>query len=80
MLEEPSLIDVEFIVRFGSASELSGAERINKRHELAKKLLEDHYQHRMVELEVHAREAQEKELKQWSLALDSIGLAADVDE
>ena len=59
---------------------MDGAERINKRYEVAKRLLEGHHQHHMVELEVHARESHEKELKQWSLALDSIELAADVNE
>ena len=80
ILEEPSLVDVAFTAKFGNACGMDGIERINRRHEVAKKLLEDHHQHRMLELEAHARESHEKELKQWSLALDNIELATDVDK
>ena len=52
---------------------------MNKRHDIAKKLLENRYKDRVLDLEVHARESHEKETQQWSLALSSIELATDVD-
>ena len=79
MLEEPSLIDTEFAIKYGGGRGIDGADRMNKRHDIAKKLLENRYKNCVLDLEVHARESHEKETQQWSLALSSIELATDVD-
>ena len=79
MLEEPSIVDTEFAIMYKDSRGLDGTERMNKRYEIAKKLLNSRYQSRIVSLEVNARESHKKELQQWSLSLDGIELAPDVD-
>lgn len=79
MLEQPSLVDIEFVAKYGNGCGMDGTERMNKRYEVAKKLVESRYKHLFLDLESHARESHEKEVRQWSLTLDSIELAADVN-
>lgn len=79
MLEEPTLVDIKFEIRFGNGRGLDVTERMNRRHEVAKKLLNERYQHRVLGLEANARETHEKEMRQWSLALSNIALAPDVN-
>ena len=79
MHEEPNLVDTEFAILYKDGRGLDPTERMNKRYEIAKKLLNNRYQHRLVSLEANSRVAHEKELQEWSLALSSIELASDVD-
>ena len=79
MHEEPKLVDTEFAILFKDGRGLDATERMNKRYEIAKKLLNERYPHRKVALEASAREAHEKELREWSMALPDIELASDVD-
>ena len=79
MHEEPILINTEFAVLFKDGRGLDPTERMNKRYDIAKRLLNERYQYRMVSLEANAREDHEKDLRQWSLALSEIELAPDVD-
>ena len=80
MLEEPSLINIEFAIKFGGGRRIDGTEQLNKRYDVAKNLLHDRYAYRIPELERHIRESHEKEVQQWSLALSNIELAVDVNE
>ena len=79
MLEEPSLIDTEFTIKFGGGCGIDGANWMNKHHNVAKGLLEGRFQHHVLELEVYVQESHKKELEQWFLTLRDIKLAADVD-
>jgi len=79
MLENPSIVDAAFVSKFGDGRGMDGAERMNRRHDLAKNLLKDRYQDLVLDLEARARESHEKEIQQWSLTLNSIELAPDVD-
>lgn len=79
MHEEPRLVDTEFAILYKDGRGFDPTKRMNKRYEVAKRLLNDRYQHRIVTLEANARATHEKELQEWSLALSSIELASDVD-
>ena len=79
MAEEPSLVDTEFTIKYGDGRGIDGTERLNKRFDIAKRLLNDRYQDRILDLEARARETHEKEIQQWSLTLSNIELASDVD-
>ena len=79
MHEEPKLVDTEFAILFKDGRGLDSTERMNKRYEIAKKLLNERYPHRRVILEANAREVHEKELQEWSMTLSSVELASDVD-
>lgn len=79
MAEEPSLIDTEFAIKYGDGCGISGTERLNKRFDIAKQLLNDRHQDRLLDFEARARETHAKETQQWSLTLTDIELAPDVD-
>ena len=64
MLEEPSLINTKFAIKFGGGRGIDGADWMNKCHNIAKGLLEGRFQHRILELEAHVRESHKKELEQ----------------
>ena len=80
MLEEPSIVETEFTIKYKDGRGLDGTERMNKRYDIAKQLLYNRYKHRIVNLEANARDSHKRELEQWSLTLDSIELAPDVNE
>jgi len=79
MLENPSIVDATFVSKFGDGCGMDGAERMNRCHDLAKNLLKDCYQDLVLDLEAHMQESHEKEIQQWSLTLNSIELASDVN-
>ena len=73
-------MDTEFVILFKDGRGLDATERMNKRYEIAKKLLNERYPHRRVSLEANAREEHERELQEWSMALSDIQVASDVEE
>lgn len=79
MLENPELIDAAFISKHGEARGMDGAERMNKRFGFAKQILNGERQNEIPDLKQRARDLHEQELRQWSLALEDIDLAPDVD-
>lgn len=76
MHEEAEIIDKAFVSEYGE--EVDRAERLNKRNDLAKQLLNTTYKHTIPELEQRAREANDRDIKEWGLELEEIGQAEDV--
>lgn len=79
MLEEPSILNAAFVSQYGEGKGLDRVDRLNKRNELAKKLVTSSYKHLAMGLEARAKETHERELKEWSLELDDIEQAEDVN-
>ena len=57
---------------------MSPAERLNKRNEIARRLVATDYKHLAADLEKRAKEAHERESKEWGVELENIGEAEDV--
>jgi len=53
-------------------------ERLHKRNELAKRLVNTTYKHLATGLDTRAKETHERELKEWGLDLENITQAEDV--
>lgn len=79
MLEEPTIVNTEFKIRFSDGRGLDGTQQMNRRYDIAKKLLVERYPHRNLSLEANSRADHDREMQQWSLTLSSIGIAPDVD-
>ena len=79
MLENAALVNAAFISAHGEARGMDGAERMNRRHDLAKRILDREHKSQIPDLEKRAQEHHEQELGQWSMALEDIKLASDVN-
>ena len=79
MLENTALVDAAFASKHGEGRGMDGAERMNSRHDLAKRILHGEHKSQIPALEKRAQEHHEREVSQWSMALDDIELAADVN-
>lgn len=79
MLENQTLVDTAFVSTHGEARGMDGAECMNKRHDIAKRILTGEHKSQIPALEGRAQEHHEREVNQWSLMLEDIELAADVN-
>lgn len=78
MLEEPNVVNAAFVSLHGEARGMDRLERLNKRNEVARRLINSSYKHLAADLEKRAKENHERELKEWGLGLEGIGEAEDV--
>ena len=78
MHENPKAVDVAFLALYGDGKALDRVQRLNKRNELAKKLVTTDYKHLAGELGTRAKEAHARDLKEWDIELDGIDEAEDV--
>ena len=78
MHEEPAIVNVAFIVRYGEGGGMDQVKRMNKRNKVAKKLVASSYNHLVADLEERAKETHQRDLKEWKLELDDIEEAEDV--
>ena len=78
MHEKPQIVDDAFHALYGEAGPMSRADRLNKRNEVAKRLVSTTYKDMEAELEQRAKETLERESKEWALELDEIEEAEDV--
>ena len=79
MLEEPSIVNAAFVSQYGEGRTLSRVDRLNKRNEVAKKLVTSTYKHLVAGLEARAKATHKNEVKEWSLELDNVEQAEDVN-
>ena len=79
MLENTVLVDAAFISEHGEGRGMDGVERMNKRHALAKRMLYGEHKRQIPALERRAQEYHKQEIAQWSLTLEDIELASDVN-
>ena len=68
-----------FLQQYGSEN-LAGAQKMNKRYDVAKTLLTTEYPDLISELEERAGEQYVVDEAKWNLILDDISLAEDVSE
>ena len=79
MLDHSDVFNAAFVNHHGNGARLGGAQRLNLRAQLAKKMVSSsQYSHLTKELEQKAAEHHEKEMNEWNLILDGISEAADV--
>ena len=80
MFKNPLIVDAAFISAHGEARGMDRVERMNRRHDLAKRILYgEQHKSKIPDLEKRAREHHELEVSQWSMALEDIELAPDVN-
>ena len=72
------IINAAFVSQHGEAKEMDRAERLNKRNEVARRLLTNEYKDAISELERRAKETHEQQVKEWKVELDEIEEAEDV--
>ena len=78
MHEEPSIVNAAFVSKYGEGRGMERMEKMNKRNELAKHLVNSSHKHLIAGLEARAKKAHERELKEWKLELEAIEKAEDV--
>jgi hypothetical protein len=78
MHEEPMVVNAAFVSKYGEGRGMSHPERLNRRNEVAKQLVASTYKEKVPELERRAKDAHERELKEWGCELDQIEEAEDV--
>ena len=78
MHEEPMTVNGAFVAMHGEARGMDRAERLNKWNEIARKLVKTTYKHMIPSLEKRAKEAHERDKKEWSLELEDIEQAEDI--
>lgn len=78
MHEEPKLVGAAFVSKYGEGRGMTRAERLNKWNEIARQLVNTTYKHTVKDLEKRAKDAHERDQKEWSLELEEIGQAEDV--
>lgn len=71
-------MNAAFVSQYGEGGGMDRLERLNKRNEVAKRLVATSYKHLVADLEKRAQETHEQELKEWKLELDGIEEAEDV--
>ena len=79
MYEKPQIINDAFHALYQEAGPMSRTDRLNKQNEVAKWLVSTTYKDMEAELEQHAKETHEQDLKEWALELKEIEEAEDVD-
>ena len=78
MLDHVDVINTSFLHRFSDSKDLSNAQKMNARHDLARSLLAGQYSHLIGELTQKATDQHDAEVNEWSLTLDDISSAEDI--
>jgi hypothetical protein len=78
MHEEPMVVNASFVSKYGEGRGLDRGEQLNRRNEVARRLIATTYKDKVPELEERAKEFHERELKEWGLGLEAIEEAEDV--
>jgi vacuolar-type H+-ATPase subunit C/Vma6 len=71
-------MEAAFAEVHGEGEGLTRMEKMNYRHELASSLVETTYKHLVDGLKERAQDDHQRALKEWSLRLDDIGEAEDM--
>lgn len=79
MLENTALVDAAFVSAHGEGRGMDGTEYMNRRHDLAKRMVHGEHKDQISALEKRAQDHHEQEVRQWALALDNIKQAPDVN-
>ena len=80
MLDYPDTVKAAFIHRHGDGKNLSGTQRMNLRHDVAKGLLAGNYSHLGDELDKKALDQHNMANNEWSLILDDVSFADDIPQ
>lgn len=78
MHENPKAVDAAFVSQYGKGEDMERVEKLIKRNEVAKTLVETTYKNLIPELEGRAKETHELELKEWNMGFAEIEEAEDV--
>ena len=78
MLDHVDIINTSFLHWFSDGKDLSNAQKMNARHDLARSLLTGQYSHLIGELTQKATDQHDTEVNEWSLTLDDISSAEDI--
>lgn len=78
MLEYSREVNTAFVSRHSDGKNLSNAQRLNLRYDVAKTLLSNQYSRLVNELENRAKAQHDTEMEEWNLILEDISLADDV--
>ena len=80
MLDYPDTIKAAFIHRHGDGGNISSAQRMNIRHELAKALLAKQYSHLSAKLNKKVIDQHNEAVGEWNLILDGVSFAEDIPQ
>ena len=79
MVDYPSEVNAVFTSRHGDGKHWSKTQIMNLRHDVAKSMLSGEYSCHVKAIEKKTMAQHEKDVEKWSLILDDISLADDVD-
>ena len=80
MLEYPEVVNAAFVSWHGDGKNLSSAQKMNLRHDVAKSLLSRQYAKLKPDLDKKAAAQQEVDMDEWGMILEDISLAEDVSQ
>ena len=80
MLDYPDTVKAAFIHRHGDGENLSSAQKMNVRHDVAKALLARQYSHLTGELDKKAIDQHNMAVAEWNLILDDVSFAQDISQ
>ena len=78
MLDHADTVDTAFHHRQGDDKKLTGLQKVNARHEVAKALLAGQYSNLKAELNKRATDQHNLEMDEWNLVLEGVTSAEDV--
>jgi len=78
MSEYPLEVNAAFVSRHGDGKDLTSAQRLNSRYDVAKALLSNQYSHLVGQLDKKAAAQHSIEMDEWSMILEDISLVGDV--
>lgn len=78
MHESPGIVNAAFVSLYGEGKGMDRMDRMNKRNEVAKRLVTGQYKEMVPKLEQRAKETHERELKEWKLELGDVAEADDI--
>lgn len=73
-------MNAAFVSRHGDGKNLTSAQRMNFRHDVAKALLFNQYSHLVKELDNKSKAQHGVEMDEWNMVLEDISLADDVGQ
>jgi len=80
MVDFPREVNALFTSRHGDGKNLSKTQVMNLRHDVAKSMLSGGYSHHVNAMEKKSKAQHDEDVKKWSLILDDISLADNVDQ
>lgn len=80
MFDYADIVNAAFVSRYSDGKNLTGAQRMNLRHDLAKSMLHRQYSHLITDLEKKSAAQHSVEREEWNMILQDISLAEDVSE